>query len=483
LNDTERERLNKALKVLANATSYGIYAEMNREESDEPVNVKCHGVDAEPFNCRVAHPDVPGKYCFPPLAALITGGARLMLALLENRITKLGGTYAMEDTDSMAIVATEQGGQIACAGSPNLQALSWKQVDAIAAQFAMLNPYDPKVAKSILKIEDDNFDAKTQKQRQLYCFAISAKRYALFVNGKDGAPTLLRDRVNNHDDRWSQHGLGHLLNPIELESEDREWIAQIWLDIIRRTMGHAGGNLSFGNRLAVGRITISSPAVMKPLAGLNVGKKYVDQLKPFNFLLTCHVRRAGHPTGPEVDSEHFHLIAPYESDPTKWLTIPWIDQYTENQYAITTTGHHGTRNAARVKTYEEVVREYEYHPESKCADSNGNTCDKQTVGLLQRRHVELDYIKYIGKESNSLEEVEAGLIHAEENVYTEYTDPRRDEWVSKILPALKKAKLSTLEKMTGISRRALLDLRAGRSRPNRQNWEKIVLALRQLNLI
>ena len=33
LSDEERKRLDKALKVLANATSYGIFAEMLREES------------------------------------------------------------------------------------------------------------------------------------------------------------------------------------------------------------------------------------------------------------------------------------------------------------------------------------------------------------------------------------------------------------------------------------------------------------------
>src|SRR5215469_7838288 len=97
LSATEKKRLDKALKVLANSTSYGIYAEMNRQESDSELSVTCHGIDAEPFTCRVAHPDVPGEYCFPPLAALITGAPRLMLALLENCVRERGGTYAMED--------------------------------------------------------------------------------------------------------------------------------------------------------------------------------------------------------------------------------------------------------------------------------------------------------------------------------------------------------------------------------------------------
>jgi hypothetical protein len=39
-----------------------------------------------------------------------------MLELLEHSVRELGGTYPMEDTDSMAIVATEHGGLISCSG-------------------------------------------------------------------------------------------------------------------------------------------------------------------------------------------------------------------------------------------------------------------------------------------------------------------------------------------------------------------------------
>ena len=49
LSEADKDRLDKALKVLANATSYGIYAEMNRLESERKVKVTCYGIDAEPF--------------------------------------------------------------------------------------------------------------------------------------------------------------------------------------------------------------------------------------------------------------------------------------------------------------------------------------------------------------------------------------------------------------------------------------------------
>ncbi|HET9307294.1 MAG TPA: hypothetical protein VFO46_14825, partial [Candidatus Sulfotelmatobacter sp.] len=78
------------------------------------------------------------------MASLITGAARLMLTLLECCVADLGGTYAMEDTDSMAIVATERGGRVSCPGGNKgfVHALSWDQVKQISEKFDDLNPYD-----------------------------------------------------------------------------------------------------------------------------------------------------------------------------------------------------------------------------------------------------------------------------------------------------------------------------------------------------
>ena len=84
LTKDEREWLNKALKVLANSTSYGIYGQMDRRESNAPKTVRCHGLDPDPYECKVRNPDVPGEFCCPLLASLITGAARLMLGLARE---------------------------------------------------------------------------------------------------------------------------------------------------------------------------------------------------------------------------------------------------------------------------------------------------------------------------------------------------------------------------------------------------------------
>jgi len=67
-------------------------------------------------------------------------------------------------------------------------------VDQIVARFEALNPYNRKIIHgSVLKTEEDNFDPKTGKRRQLHCLAISAKRYALFLISENGKPQLLRE--------------------------------------------------------------------------------------------------------------------------------------------------------------------------------------------------------------------------------------------------------------------------------------------------
>jgi hypothetical protein len=482
LSDEERKRLNKALKVLANATSYGIFAEMRREEALKDVPVTCYGIDPDPFMCKVRNPERPGEYCFPPLASLITAAARLMLALLERCVTDLGGTYAMEDTDSMAIVATQRGGLFECVGGTHrkggksaIKALSWPQVRAIAKRFETLNPYDLK--GSVLKIEEDNFDPKTERQRQLWCLAISAKRYTLFLRDKDGEPALLREGVNNKEDRYSEHGLGHLLNPADPESEDRNWIAQAWLAIVRRSLGLPTKPLRFQKRVAVGRTTVSSPAVMKSLRTLNKGNTYDKQIKPFNFILSCHVRKLGHPIG--ADPERFHLIAPYETDPRKWETMRWTDQYSKvgKRYRISASALHGSRTMAAVKSYGTVLREYEYHPEAKCADATGAPCRKQTVGSLGRRHIAIDGFVFIGKESNKLEQVEEGGVPSESDVYTIFNDPGRDEWERRWLPMLRSTPVPRLLER-GVSRATIYAARAGRQLYGRTKVQLITILQR-----
>ncbi len=153
--------------------------------------------------------------------------------------------------------------------------------------------------------------------------------------------------------------------------------------------------------------------------------------------------------------------------------MQWIDQYSSRRFRIVTAGYPNERTAL-VKTYGDVLREYEFHSESKCADPKGDACDKQTVGLLKRLHVRILKTTYIGKESNKIEEVASALVHSAQEVYAEYPDPRRDDWETKIRPALNRVEPERIAKMTGLSLRTLIICaNGGRRRPHPKNQEWI----------
>lgn len=461
------------LKVLANSGSYGVFAELNRDTLPvtKPAELVVYGL-AGTFGCWTHAPEDPGAYCCPPFAALTTAGARLMLALLERLVTDAGGTYAFCDTDSMAIVATKDGGLVACPGgraalpdgAPAVRALSGEAVHAIVERFAALNPYDRAlVPGSILKVEDENF--VDGQPAPLFCYAISAKRYALCTRMSNEEAVLRK---------WSEHGLGHLLNPSDPDDESRDWIQVLWATLLADTLVRPVARPAWLDRPAVSRLTISHPTLLRPFAKAQRHVPYADQVKPMSFILSAHVAPLGHP--PDADPTRFHLIAPYTANARQWTKTRWVDIYSGGRYGITTAAD-PSRGTVRVQSYQDVLGQYRSHPEAKSAGPDGAPCGRDTIGLLARRSVTALSIEYIGKEANRLEEVEGGLIHTWEEVVATYADPTADDWTTKIVPLLKKTPRAELARLTGLSDSTIRRLRNGRTCPRAQTVQLLLRAL------
>ncbi|MFI5399197.1 MAG: hypothetical protein ACHQ9S_27005, partial [Candidatus Binatia bacterium] len=190
-------RLGDFLKVLANAGVYGITVQVDvtdaADGAAQPVEVYGPG---HPFRQDCTALEQPGEFYFPPVAALITAAAQLVLALLETEVQQRGGSWAFCDTDSIAIVATLQGGLVPCAGGPEwlpggqqaVRALSFDQVEEIQQRLERLKPYNPAlVPEPLLKIEKQNY--LDQLLVGVECFAIAAKRYVLFRRDAKGQIT------------------------------------------------------------------------------------------------------------------------------------------------------------------------------------------------------------------------------------------------------------------------------------------------------
>jgi hypothetical protein len=457
LAEEEKRRLSMALKIVANAGSYGIWSEFNRDElpKGKQARVVVHGRAEAPFEDKVGGPEDPGRYCFPPLATCITGAARLMLALLERCVTDLGGTWAFCDTDSMAIVCSKEGGLVSCPGGPERLAhgseavlvLSFEQVEGIRKRFDALSPYDPgAVPGSILKDE-----------ATAACFAISAKRYTLYDLDEAGEPVFLEDHPP------SEHGLGQLLNPLDPEDDDRRWIPQMWSVILRQALGLPVERPNWFERPTMIRTTVTSPAVLRAFQRLNEGKAYVDQVKPFNFMLSAAGVTPPADVGP---SERFRLVAPWEPDPSRWSKLSWVDLHHPERgpYRITTVA--GRSGQPKVDTYGDVAEKYAAHPEAKALGPDGKPCGRATVGLLQRRPVTAGEIKLIGKESNRLEDRFTGLLTIDEldERLTVYHDD--DGWRRFTLPKLKAMGSKKVAEAIGISERRARDILKGRAMPH-----------------
>ncbi|MBK6781761.1 MAG: hypothetical protein IPG75_19810 [Gemmatimonadetes bacterium] len=453
LTAEERERLQRFLKVVANSASYGIFAELNPQPtlSDAPEAVEVYGLDGM-FPTTTRSPEEPGEFCFPPFAALTTAGARLMLAMLECCVRELGGEIAFGDTDSAAVVATREGGVVPCPGGPErlpngepaIRAFTWDEVRGLSARFRALSPYDPDiVTDSILKIEDVNVDPVTKEPRQLYAFAISAKRYALFEEGEGGEIRIVEAK---------EHGLGHLLNPMDLGQENRQWIPEVWAALIREAQGGPLLLPLWVDRPALARVTVSTFGIFHTYAAFNEGKRYLDAVKPMNFGLSPTVARFGHPEG--VDPERFHLLGSYEKDPNRWLAMPWYDKYSGKAYRIG-VGRETPGDVVQVKSYRDIIEEYRVHPEPKSLDAEGKPCDQASRGLLRRRPVELGELVYVGKESNAFEQVGQGLIHSRRDVQPTYPPPQPGLWEVIFLPALRRVPLKRLKALTGVGSRLI----------------------------
>ena len=461
----DRDRLSAVLKMVANAGAYGIYSEINprARRKGETTPVLVHG-RKEAFQDRVAAPEDPGRYCFPPFASCITGAARLMLALLERCVTDLSGTWALCDTDSMAIVATESGGLVPCPGGPlraedgtaAVHALSDDQVETIRQRFASLNPYDPAAVPQILKRETPH---------PVTCLAISAKRYALYDLDDAGELVFVKDHPP------SEHGLGHFLNPTDPDSEDSEWINALWRVIVLRGYGLDPGLPAWSDRPTMVRTTVTSPPVLRAFRHLNEGKSYAQSIKPFNFVLTA---AGAKPPASVPMGNSFRLVAPYETDPRRWVSLSWVDVHNPGTgvYAITTRD--GRPGMAKVDTFSDVLAKYETHPESKSVGPDGRPCGRGTVGLLGRRPVTVGTITLIGKESNRLEERSTGqlTINDHDELVTTYDD--HDEWYRLVLPRLRNVELAKLAAETGMSNRRVREVLNERAFPHRQHREAFV---------
>ena len=432
-DEAELKRLDSeqlALKILANATSYGIFIELNVDEpEDAEFQVKLHAsAGTRPANSM--RRENPGEYFHPLLGTLITGAARLMLAITERLLIDAGLDWAFCDTDSMAFAA------------PRKMPLSTfeKRVRKVCTWFDRLNPFAQ--AGSILEFEDQNFSRDASRRSELeplYCAAVSAKRYALFNLDAAGEPIIRKA---------SAHGLGHLLapyddkdNPGVRDSGVLLWQEDLWKAIIKSIRSPNPNELPLDWREelkhpGVSQYTAATPDRLAWFTDFNRDQPYAKRVKPFNFLLEFYARRP---------DEMARLGLLRTSDDTKRQPKP-VSPYSRNPYEmLPRIRDRATREPVGqewLRTYAEALRAYHLHPEAKFLD--GDYLDR---GPTRRRPVLVQTIEDIGKEADKWDDEEPLSADNEFTVSYGVSEPDRAAMVA-VVRSVSKRKLARAAKVS-----------------------------------
>lgn len=382
-----------SLKIAANATSYGIYMEVNVATRPKRVATTVHSSTCEPFSLRTDKAEEPGPFFHPLLATLITGAARLMLTTAERIVRDHKLEWCFCDTDSIAIARPE-----------NISEAEFERRTAeVVRWFVALNPYE--FGGSILKIEDENLSlADPAKGEALYCWAVSAKRYALFNLTAERQPVMRK---------VSAHGLGHLIAPYRSEDAPshisapdssvltkgtERWHSDLWSQIVSAALAGCPDrmDLDYHPSLAapaVSRYGATTPELLRWFRRYNGKRSYRQQVKPFGFLYSLQA------TLPFAEEIIVAGAKNRQGSPKPVKPIALFDR--DLRRAVETAFDRDTGKAVsarRLKSYADALSNYHLHPE--CKFLNGDFLDR---GTTRRRYVRVATVQHIGKEANDWE--------------------------------------------------------------------------------
>jgi hypothetical protein len=440
-DDPDLAGLDMGLKQMAASGAYGIYAEINVSPSDPDEGLPGDVYSDICYPSKKVHDEKPGAFTNPILASLVTGGARLMLAMLECEVNRRGGTFAFCDTDSLAIVCGDR--------CPNgVPCLPENAIGEIIEQFDALSPYDGEKVKHLLKLEYPGAP-------DLRCYAVSAKRYVLY-----------RWRAGRRIQivKASESALGAIIGRTRNESTAK-LARRIWLSILMQHLKmnprqRRRANLLIDFDVPLRRkFPISQPSILKRLHAYNKTRSYDHRVKPFGFVQTVI-------PATTIRTEDPLPIAPFEADLAKAKRLPWVDFNTGEPLRLDWHGSHldGTLPVMRLNDY---IERYHRHPEAKAADRDGSPAGPDTLGLLGRLRVRSGKPARIGKEVDRLDQDEGAALEPEQPIEYERDDLAEDIGYLAAFP-----QEPTADDL-GLSPRRWRDILKGKAKPHRATGEAI----------
>jgi hypothetical protein len=325
------------LKIVANSGAYGIFVELNR--NGKPGKATVYGSEEEPFDTEENDLEVPGRDFCPLLAATITSGAHLLLALVDSVVKEAGGEVVYCDTDSAFVTPS-------------------KIAVEVSRRFDSLNPFPDNDA--FLKNQTEDKAPRSEyplgsPATSPSFFGLSSKRYCLFVPGKGGCPHVFR---GGKDKGASDHGLG----TFEAPGDRKEFVAGVWESIL--SAGPAAAD-QYAGIPATARFSLSSPSLLPRVRKLGA-------IRPFTFLTARFLEPSS-----DASADRSELV-------------PFVGPKDE-------IGRADLMDLPRQRSWSSVLEPFIRHRDRKCLlDSEGRMVRRHVLA----RH---DRIFGLGKEANRIE--------------------------------------------------------------------------------
>ena len=299
------------LRVIVNALVFGIFSRF--DESRWGTGKKA----------RVG--EKPGPWCFLPIAASVTAGSLLFLAVLDRLVRDRGGIVSYRDTDSSIIPASREGGSLVLPDGSTIRLLSWAEVDEILAPFEPLRVFGVDVPVWKTK--------RGTPGGLLHSVVFGPKRHVEFTIDGDG-------RVEIVDRTESSLG-GFYSDPAAMTGRAEDG-GRIWsLEAVRAEVAfalalHRDPSSAWRDEApwdtsqplpfpAIRRLVVTTPEVLRSLPsalGARVGSRYLEGMVDQTF--------GGHGGGSPV------ALDP-GGDLSGWQRLRWLDRRTGHPVRVSTT--------------------------------------------------------------------------------------------------------------------------------------------------
>jgi transcriptional regulator with XRE-family HTH domain len=366
----------KAIKLIANSATHGIFLETNLVPVSPPALVRVYSGwlagDPEP----VDNLERPGSYFHPLLSTIVTSAGRLMLGIAEELVYQEELDWALCDTDSIVMV------------QPDLMGVAefLARTNRLRAWFETLSPAPD--CGEFLEIKDENRAPDGSGRLQpLLCIAISSKQHVLFNLDESGETVIRKATV---------HGLGHLVTPYT-DSEApsglpapteglniARWQHDLWFYVVRALRERTPNRVLYtrllpGFKKPAARVAVvTTPEILSWFESLDDED---EPIRPFERMLAFYALRDGQ--GRELSP-----VARYHPDATI-AARSCSDRRTGEQIPVES-----------LKTYEDVLGSFQMRSEPKLMNARHRDAGTTTL----RRHIIVESVDRIGKDSHQYEE-------------------------------------------------------------------------------